>query len=139
MDEFVVNKNAWHYRWLTFYKSFNTDEWSKSKYPTDFCAYWRAVLLWPALRIGFNLLVNLIIVGMLYFIFTTVVSGLLMTLGVVITVIALIVLMALFSVGWTKLSDKVKNKMQNLDNDEFVSTAYSSYKNKFCKKVKYDA
>jgi hypothetical protein len=149
---FEVNKNSWHYRWLALlFKLENRElyaEWLENKKkgyswltndfyidegypPGDFCAYWRAVLLWPALKIAISL---------------STIAGIIMLLsmanlkGGLVFVVGLIGAILLISIviGLCWLFDYIENiKPRNVISNSFFDEMYKTQKSKICPLIKY--
>lgn len=148
---FVVNKDAWHYRWLMFiekakynylerksdYEDFSGYmDWYK---PTNFCEYWRRVLLWPMI----NFFLVLLTVGLLVVIVSIGYSSaglwyllqIFGTLGYVAGVFAVLIFLFM---GTVEVKDRIKRSAhKNKENNIFFST-YFSIKNKICPLLKYE-
>jgi len=154
VKEFVVNKNSWHYRWMIFYnylkdigrikyyyEDFTPQSWYDKKYiqPIDFCSYWRQAIIFPALRIGLNIL--LIIPAILAFGF--VIYGMItnpmggITLFSMIFGGILLVIAGLFILGGISHLITKARKRGILD-DNIAYMKYKSFKEKTCPMIKYD-
>lgn len=148
-----VNKNSWHYKWYAFTKVSRNmlgDNFTRVKYrrslgkswveihdnlhhaPTNFCQYWRAVLIYPLVAA----LVNLSI-------FTVILAGLVSNPIVVgwfivgaVGLFAVLALIAGLAIGTEAVQTRAKEMLQNEDN--FFGNIYKSYKNKVCTKVIYE-
>lgn len=149
MSEFEVKRDSWHLRFLAWYtitrdvfepRGYTTSQHSTVdvylsfyRRPENFCAYWRSVLLWPAIRFTINLApyfvgawaltkINLagLGFGLLGFFFFIVVS------------IAILATFAGVVYGAKKGAKKITGAVTNEDQNHFFAMAYKVYKNKFC-------
>ncbi len=137
---FIVNKSSWHYRWMVTYNSILLDmskervSISPRRHPKDFCSYWRNVLLWPAIRIGLNLLAYAVMIMAMYLLglsgFTSAGLGVAIMAGIF---TALAIGYFIFAgIGW--LGSKGVEKVRG---DELIKTAYDSYKENYCPLTEY--
>lgn len=149
-----VERNSWHYKWLAYtsvmgqytinMKKFNemrsrgmsyVDIYEYDSYmfkrPTNFCQYWRAVLLTPFASVLVNTLFMAALAS-LAFMFP---GGVAFGAGIVVAGVAVVFLIALVAGGF----EVVQNKMDNLKKDpkSFVGTAYNGYKNNVCTLMEY--
>lgn len=150
--EFVVNKASWHYRWIAFvyamsnvvlflrWKGYYPNRSMVNYYeghtfrPHEFCGYWRAVLLWPAIKIGFSSF-------FLFAIYTNAVAlgwgkisfGVLWLIALAVAVIVILAALIWVSAWYTKYEQKRGERNE----PGFVKTLYRSYKNKYCPTVTY--
>jgi hypothetical protein len=151
---FTVKRDSWHYRWLLWYSATRDIDYYDAqdlvslnaveknfmifdRLPTDFCAYWRRVLLWPAIRIGLNLLCY---VPLGVAIAVTGVSGL-AGLGWVLASAVTLGLFGLVLGAGMWAIDAVKKKFTRKtarNGDEFIAHVAESMHGKFCSRVEYE-
>lgn len=150
----LVERNSWHYKWLAYtsvmgqytinMKQFNelrsrglsyVDIYEYDKYmfkrPTNFCQYWRAVLITPIASV----VINTLFLGALASLAFMFPSGVAFGAGVIIAALALIFLIALVAGGM----DLFQKKVESLKSDpkSFVGNAYNGYKNNVCTLMEY--
>jgi hypothetical protein len=155
---FKVKRDSWHYRWLVYYslildstsrgsrywpdlKNFNDAEktYRDRRFPpTDFCAYWRAVLVWPALRLGINLVAWSLPFIVMYFAGLSGAVGFGIVFGFIAAFAVAIALLGFAGLGLGKVRDWFWKKADEAKGDEFLAHVYESYKGKFCSKVEYE-
>lgn len=162
MKQFTIRPDSWHYKWLSWY-SVHRDVWHPKSYRSDhiedikdfdpvkyyanhytqtynFCAYWRKVLLWPALRFAFNIVPYIVVIAaLLYFgIHGTLAMGALFFVGVFAG--AALLLGLAFGGIWAfdKFKMKATEVVTAVERTEFVGTMIQSYKNKMCPIVSYE-
>jgi hypothetical protein len=149
---FKVNKSSWHYKWLLLYKTLNNDtdffKLEDSSYermehrrnwetPRDFCSYWRAVVVWPALRISLNILAMVPLLFALWFFSLAGITG----FGFIALILGTF---AGIAVGGTYIFNNLKKKITETvadvtaDKDSLIAHAYDSYKEKYCSLVEYE-
>lgn len=140
---FTVNKNSWHYRWLIKYNSLVEDKPESQietymNLPTDFCAYWRNVLLWPALRLGFNIIpyIALVVIAITTGVYGLTGMGFFLTTITILAIVITIGVLAVMAVQflWKKTATATTNFYSK---DELLNEAYKSYKEKYCQRVEY--
>jgi hypothetical protein len=149
---FKVNKSSWHYKWLLLYRQLNNDpdffEYEDTGFermehrrkweaPRDFCSYWRAVMVWPALRIGLNALLMTPLLFALWFFSLSGLTGA-GTLAIIIGVIMAVVVVGAYVVSFIKKQISEKVEEITSDKDSLVAHAYDSYKEKYCSLVEYE-
>jgi hypothetical protein len=149
---FEVNKKSWHYRWLSYLFRLNNQEeytkWLENKDkgyswltddffadegypPREFCGYWRAVILWPTLRLVVSLAM---IAASLFFLSVASLPGVLIS-GIVLVASGL----ALSGImGTIYLIDHYKNSnTKKIVSNSFFGEIYKSQKSKICPMIKY--
>lgn len=158
MQEFKIKTNSWHYKWLSWYR-FTRDVYEPKSYYqselvfedkvkvadyhheyyrriTNFCQYWRCVLLWPLLRFAFNLLpIIAAISAMIYFGFGGFVVGgsMLLFFAIVAAVLGACIYATAFIIN------KTSDAITAVEKTEFVGTIISTYKDNFCPLVTYES
>lgn len=176
MNEFVVKKDSWHYKFLGLYYAikyvdnetywrtesveplgywaytgvnelstaqavglYEANSWSR---PWNFCMYWRAVLLWPAIRFAINIAEIVAILWMGFSVAPLVWAVGLGMLGTAIAgAFAAIVGVYYAFKGVQKLIKKAKSSSKtDLDHRTggLFETLYTSYKKKYCPAVTYE-
>jgi hypothetical protein len=149
---FEVNKNSWHYRWLSYLFLLDNRkdyvDWLDGKRkghgwltddffadqgypPREFCGYWRAVILWPALKLLLSL--SMIAVSVFFLSFATFSGTLVFGIVFVAVILALLgIIGVLYLIDHMK-SDKTKNAVFN----SFFGEIYKTQKSKICPMIKY--
>jgi len=159
MQEFKIKTNSWHYKWLSWYRftrdvfeppssrtqqrkvfdaeldvtSYHSNHYSRI---TNFCKYWRCILLWPLLRFAFNIApIVATISAIMYFGFGGFIigGGAILGLAIVAAVLAAFVYVATFTLS------KAGDVITAVEKTEFVGTIISTYKDKFCPLVTYES
>lgn len=155
MSGFEIKKDAWHLKWLKWYrvllkpdnfKSYKdtvitSDTPKNDNYflPKDFCSYWRAVLLWPAIRIGLNLAVliaGIWILAILPYTTNALITALIM-LGVSIGIIAGIALILAIVWGFDEIKKNANKIYDNIEDNSLFKTIHETYKKNFCPIIVY--
>lgn len=140
MNNFVVNKNSFHYKLNCFMKTTvgNVDKRQlEYRLPRDFCSYWRMTFfsaLWLTLLF---LLVGLLATAIIsQVIIAPLTSAIVVGSGLAIVgfVIAMVYLME-----YLKDSTERKREHREKNNipDGIVATKYKSWKQKYCPRVEY--
>jgi len=161
-NTFKVNKEGPLYKWLAWYYStihyvgsedqtayYKWTTWNRDKTPVayyeehktdrpyDFCQFWRHVLLWPAFRIGFNLVffgvwgyVMSILIGLMI----TYPASAAVGFAMILAVFAFFALIAALIWLSGTAADKAKKVIQG---SSFANELYEAHKNKICKNVEY--
>lgn len=148
-----VNKKSWHYKWYTFTKvtssiignNFHAIKRRRARgqswveihdgmffAPTNFCQYWRAVLVYPLVALLVNLSIFSLIVAGLAMNPMVMLYGILGVLGL----IGILFVIATLAVGSEYVSNKTKEIVRSEDN--LIGNIYKSYKNNICTKVNYE-
>lgn len=141
MSSFIINRNSWHYKWFIYYSMMCREDFSKDthefegnyswKFPRDFCSYWRQTIVWPALRIGLNTLVNLAILGVILYLGF---PGIVGASGLAIIIVGFFAALIGASVFISNSHDKIVDFFKS---DSLIAKAYESYEGKFCSTVEY--
>lgn len=157
----IVNKSAWHYKWLAYVtcmQHYITDytlittfreegkSWvdtyesmenfnSAFKAPSNFCQYWRAVLLIPFIVLGTNLLIAAAILSLFWWkpVAMLYIGG--FAIALAIAGVALVLVIALLSTASTKVRSRAMEIRE--DPSSFVGNLYGAYKGKVCTVVEY--
>jgi len=107
--------------------------------PTNFCEYWRRVLLWPAI----NFFLVLLTLGLLFVIVSTGYAAagwwyFLQLLGTMIGTITCFALLLFMFIGTVEVKDKIKQTAHKHKEDNIFFSTYFSIKNKICPLLKYE-
>lgn len=154
-----VKRNSWHYRWLAYtsimlkYASHYTvidlylrennnsyvDAYEKItvmhnfiRKPTNFCQYWRNVLLYPVM----TLILNLVLVSLLTWLTINNPATVGMVSLAMVIIILTFVALCVMLYGMETVSSKLKKVKE--DETSFIGNLYSSYKNNVCKLMEYE-
>ena len=130
--EINLNKSSWHYQLATAYGSLH-----KNETVTDICYYTRQVIKGVFLAVFITCLISVAafcVIDMFMGIGFSIAYG-----AMLMNTPGLVVLILIFSIGalcaLALASDKVSKSNRNKE-PGFVRTAYRSWKDKFCVKVK---
>lgn len=150
----VINKNSWHYKWLAYASVMNcylydnattiNDMRNEGKsyveilelrfphmIPTNFCQYWRRVLVSFPLILAINLMTVLGILVMTI----TYPGAALSIIGIIFTILIIATIAVAFFIGFTEAKEIFRSKIS--ESDSFISSAYDSYKGNICTLIEY--
>lgn len=140
MSNFIVNKKSFHYRLNSFLKRtlLGQNLWNfESKLPTDFCSYWRMVVINSIISLITISLISLILIALIMKIVEEPI-GFIIGFGGVVGVVALIIGWV-YMFHWIKDTIRASNDRKRRENipDGIIKTKYKSWKQKYCPSIEY--
>lgn len=153
----LVKRESWHYKWLAYsgvmsiylnQKQFidirlqqgrkwveiyeQAADYGFLQKPTNFCQYWRNVILYPFVILFANLsiAIGLLVASILF------PDVMLVGAGAVFLGLLALAIFAFFALGISEVSGRV-NKIKD-DPNGFVGNLYGMYKTKICKIMEYE-
>lgn len=135
MQTFKVSKNSWHY-----YLVANTS--SSYDMPTDFCSYWRRVVI-SALFLCLSVIALLVIFGLLLYalgawLYLLIVSP---TDAAIAAASLFVVIAIITSPIWIGglITKAIQRKSKDIEKQpSLVATRYKSWKHKYCPAIDYE-
>lgn len=140
MNNFIVNKNSFHYKLNYFMKCRmgSQNPWQfEDRLPADFCSYWRMTFfsaLWLTIfLLGVGLLATAITIQVIT---APLVSAIVVGSGL--AIVGFIIAMLYLS-EYLKDSAERKREYKKTNNipDGIITTKYKSWKQKYCPRVEY--
>ena len=152
----IVNKDSWHYKLILLSKGLSYISWDPSlikraledksvsnyfqllvdtgrlKMPTNFCQYWRSVLISPLVVLTLNMLGLGVIISLIALV---PVSDLILGIAILVAGIALVAIIMVIYIGAEEIREKIIEIRDTPDS--FFGNIYNQYKNNICTIMEY--
>jgi hypothetical protein len=140
MNNFIVDKNSFHYKLNYFMKTQigNIDKRQfEYRLPSDFCSYWRMTFVSAFWLIIFVVVIVLLTTALVVQVATNPVMSLIVV-GILLLFIGL-VFSSIYSYDYLKTlaeNRRIRKEKNNIP-DGIVATKYKSWKQRYCPRVEY--
>lgn len=140
MNNFVVNKNSFHYKLNFFMKTTvgNVDKrLFEYRLPSDFCSYWRMTFFSAFWLIFLILGIVLLSTALVTQVVTNPITSLIVVSSVLLPIGFIFSLVYVYNYFKTIAENRREHREKNNIPDGIVATKYKSWKQRYCPRVEY--
>ena len=140
MNNFVVNKNSFHYKLNYFMKTTvgNLDKrMFEYRLPSDFCSYWRMTFFSAFWLVVLTLVIGLLSTALVSQVVTNPITSLIVVSSILLFIGFIFSLVYGYDYFKTLAENRRERREKNNIPDGIIVTKYKSWKQRYCPRVEY--